>query len=96
MTNGDGSTATSGSIFTVNAAPTVTAVSPTSRGEGATAQNLTVTGTGFQSGATTTFSGTGITVNSTTFVNATTLTVNVTIGGSATVGTSTILSLIHI
>jgi hypothetical protein len=90
VTNGDGSTATSGSIFTVNAAPTVTAVSPTSRGEGATAQNLTVTGTGFQSGATTTFSGTGITVNSTTFVNATTLTVNVTIGGSATVGTSTI------
>ena len=90
VTNGDGSTATSGSIFTVNAAPTVTAVSSTSRGEGATAQNLTVTGTGFQSGATTTFSGTGITVNSTTFVNATTLTVNVTIGGSATVGTSTI------
>ena len=90
VTNGDGSTATSGSIFTVNAAPTVTAVSPTSRGEGATAQNLTVTGTGFQSGATTTFSGTGITVNSTTFVNATTLTVNVTIAGGATVGTSTI------
>ena len=90
VTNGDGSTATSGSIFTVNAAPTVTAVSSTSRGEGATAQNLTVTGTGFQSGATTTFSGTGITVNSTTFVNATTLTVNVTIAGGATVGTSTI------
>ena len=90
VTNGDGSTATSGSIFTVNAAPTVTAVSPTSRGEGATAQNLTVTGTGFQSGATTTFSGTGIAVNSTTFVNATTLTVNVTIAGGATVGTSTI------
>ena len=90
VTNGDGSSATSGSIFTVNAAPTVTAVSPTSRGEGATAQNLTVTGTGFQSGATTTFSGTGITVNSTTFVNATTLTVNVTIAGGATVGTSTI------
>ena len=90
VTNGDGSTATSGSIFTVNAAPTVTAVSSTSRGEGATAQNLTVTGTGFQSGATTTFSGTGIAVNSTTFVNATTLTVNVTIAGGATVGTSTI------
>ena len=90
VTNGDGSTATSGSIFTVNAAPTVTAVSPTSRGEGATAQNLTVTGTGFQSGATTTFSGTCITVNSTIFVNATTLTVNVTIAGGATVGTSTI------
>ena len=90
VTNGDGSTATSGSIFTVNAAPTVTAVSPTSRGEGATAQNLTVTGTGFQSGATTTFSGTGITVNSTTFVNATTLTVNISISSGALVGTRAI------
>ncbi len=92
LTNGDGSTATSGSIFTVNGAPTVTGVNPASRGQGATNQNLTITGTNFDSGAAlaTAFSGTGVTVNSTTYVNSTTLTVNVTISGSATVGTRTI------
>lgn len=71
-----------------SAAPTVTSVSPSSAGQGATNDNLTVTGTGFISGGplATAFSGTGITVNSTTFVNATTLTVNVTISGSAATG----------
>jgi hypothetical protein len=90
VTNGDGSVVTSGSIFTVNAAPTVTAVSPSSRAQGTSNQSLTVTGTNFITGATATFSATGITVNSTTFVNATSLTVNVTVASNAATGAGTI------
>jgi hypothetical protein len=90
VTNGDGSVVTSGSIFTVNAAPTVTAVSPSSRAQGTSNQSLTVTGTNFITGATATFSATGITVNSTTFVSATSLTVNVTVASNAATGAGTI------
>jgi len=74
--------------FTLNidALPTVTSTSPTSRGQGATNQNIGITGTGFLNGAHATFSGTGITVNSTTFNSATSLTANITITPGATVG----------
>jgi hypothetical protein len=85
VTNPDTGAGTGGT-FTVNAAPTVTSASPASLGQGATAQNVGITGTGFASGAAATFSGTGITVNSTTFVSATSLTANVTITAGATPG----------
>ena len=70
--------------FTVTAAPTVTSVTPASRGQGATNQNLVVAGTGFQAGITPVFSGTGVTVNSVTVTSATSLTVNVTVGAAGT------------
>jgi hypothetical protein len=79
--------ATCTSCFTVAAAPGATiTLNPNNRGQGATNQNVTVTGSNFQSGATVAFSGTGITVNSTTFVSATQLTVNLSVATTATVG----------
>jgi hypothetical protein len=87
VTNPDGDRATGTGVFTVNAGPTVTSSSPSSRGQGATSQSVTITGTGFVSGASASFSGTGITVNSTTFVSATSLTANITIASGATTGT---------
>jgi hypothetical protein len=86
VTNPDAGNATCTGCFTVNAAPTVTTTSPSSRGQGAVSQNVTVNGTGFASGAAATFSGTNITVNSTTFVSATQVTANITILAGATTG----------
>ncbi len=88
LTNGDGSSATGTNVFTVNAAPTVTSTSPSSLDQGATGQNVSIVGTGFDSGASlaASFSGTGITVNSTTFVDSSHVTANITISGSATTG----------
>jgi hypothetical protein len=87
ITNPDKGTTTCTGCFTVNAIPSVTSVSPDALGQGATAVDVTITGTGFQDGATASFSGTGITVNDTTFVSATELTANITISGTATQGT---------
>jgi hypothetical protein len=86
VTNPDGGKKTCVGCFTVNAAPTVTDVTPDNLGQGASDQDLTITGTGFQDGATVSFSGTGITVDDVTFVDATELTVNVNISGAATPG----------
>ncbi len=85
-TNPDTGTGTCAGCFTVVTAPTVTSTSPSSRGQGATSQNITVTGNYFVSGAglAVTFSGSGITVNSTTFVSATQLTANITLTTGAT------------
>ena len=47
---------------------------------------MTITGTGFASGATVAFSGTFVQINSTTFVNSTTLTLNVTVHSVAALG----------
>ena len=72
--------------FTVDALPTVTTISPTSAGQGATNATITINGTKFISGAIASFSGTGVTVNSTTFVSATKLTASVTIAANAATG----------
>ncbi len=86
VTNGDGSSATGTGVFTVNPAPTVTSTTPSSLGQGATKQSVTINGTDFDSGASASFSGTGITVISTTFVSSTSLTAKVTIASGATTG----------
>ena len=87
VTNPDTTSDVCTACFTVTAsAPTVTGASPSSRGQGATAQNITITGTNFAHGAQASFSGTGITVNSTTFVSTTQLTANITVSPTATVG----------
>jgi hypothetical protein len=91
VTKPDGKTATLAGAFTVNAAPTLTALSPSSRGRGATNQNIVVTGTGFVSGASVSFSGSGITVNSTTFNSPTQLTLNLTVASTALIGPSNVV-----
>jgi hypothetical protein len=86
VTNGDAGVGTGTAKFTVNVGPSVTSLSPTSRGQGATSQNVVLTGTGFVNGATASFSGSGITVNSTTFNSATQVTANVTVAAGAATG----------
>ena len=86
VTNGDAGVGTGAGTFTVNAAPTVTSASPAAQLQGATSQNIAITGTGFQSGAGSSFSGGGITVNSTTFNSSTSLTANITITAGAATG----------
>ena len=88
ITNGDAGVGTSGEIFTVTAGPTVTSASPNSGDQGG-AENVTIKGTGFVSGATSSF-GAGITVNSTTFVSATELTAKITIEAGASTGARTV------
>ncbi len=90
VTNPGGASATCTACFTVGTVsgspPTVTSTSPSSLARGSVARTVTVSGTGFISGATVSFSGTYAQVNSTTFVNSTTLTLNVTVHGVAAVG----------
>jgi len=90
LTNPDATTASLSSGFTVNAAPSVEATAPSSRGQGASSQSITVSGTNFASGAAVSFSGTGIKVNSTTFKSSTELTANITIESSAATGARTV------
>jgi hypothetical protein len=90
ITNPDTTSASLSSGFTVTGKPTVTSTSPSSRGQGASSQNIAVKGTNFASGASVTFSGTGITVNSTSLVSATEVTANITIASNATTGARTV------
>ena len=69
VTNPDEGVDTLANGFTVNAGPTVESTSPSSRGQGASKQTITIKGTNFVSGATSSF-GAGITVESTSFVRA--------------------------
>jgi hypothetical protein len=86
VTNPGGASASGTGVFTVTGPQTVTAASPSSLAQGSVSKTVTITGTGFATGATTVFSGTGITVNSTTFVSATSVTANITIAATATLG----------
>jgi large repetitive protein len=83
VVNGDGSAASGSAAFTVNAKPTITSINPASHSRNSTF-NITVTGTGFVSGATFAFSGPGgaPTINTTTPTNSTTMTINVSAGGT--------------
>ena len=94
VVNIDGGRDIENNSFTVNPAPTVSSLSPSSRGQGAASQNIVITGTNFLSGSWPTssvaFSGAGITVNSVTRTNSTHLTVNVTISATATIGSSSV------
>jgi len=85
----DGSSSTKAGALTINTRPTVTSGSPLGMALGATG-NVTITGTGFVTGAVASFSGTGVTVNSTAFVSATTLTANVAVDPAAAGGARTI------
>src|SRR5206468_2324157 len=87
VTNLDGGSGIGTGVFSVTAAaPTVTSASPAALAQGATSQNVTISGTGFQCGATVSFADAGMTVNWTTFVSSSQLTANITIAPSAAPG----------
>ena len=73
--------------LTVTQGPSLTGVAPTSRGQGATAQHIVVTGTNLAPGAAVAFSGTGITIDSTNVVSPTEVDVTIDIANSAALGT---------
>lgn len=83
VTNPDGGTATS--TFTVNVGPSIGTVAPSARGQGATAQTVIITGSGFVAGVASSF-GAGVTVTSTTRDSATQLTVVLSVDPAATPG----------
>ncbi|MHB8512331.1 MAG: beta strand repeat-containing protein [Actinomycetota bacterium] len=87
LTNPDGATtAVCAACFTVDAAPTVSLVNPSSRGPGATSQSLTISGTGFTSGSVVSFSGSGVSVDSTQMSDAQHLVAVVSVSSSAASG----------
>ena len=89
VTNPDSTIATGTGVFTVNAAPGVTSISPSSRGQGAASQTVAIKGTGFASGASAAF-GAGIAVESTSFVSSTELKAKISIEAGASTGTRTV------
>ena len=76
---------TTGSLLTVGVAPTVTTLSPATANQGASGSQVTITGTGFQSGAAVAVSGGDITV-STSYVSATQLKATLTVPANAALG----------
>jgi hypothetical protein len=68
---------------------TVSSVTPTVLSQSG-AQSVTVSGSGFESGAAVSFSNPGIRVISTTFVNSETLSANISITSTASVGASNV------
>ena len=87
--NGTQTTATN-SVMTVNAPATITAVSPGTLYRGDSNVAVTITGTGFQSGAVVTFSGAGITVGPNPTITPTQITASVSLSAGATLGSRTI------
>src|SRR5205085_963604 len=74
---------------TVKSNPTVESTSPSSRGQGASKQSVTIKGKGFVSGAKASF-GSGTTVESTSFVSATELKATISVEASAATGPRTV------
>ena len=91
ITNPDGTAVTSANIFTVNPAPTVTGVSPTSLDQGLSNQTVTIDGTGFVTGVLASFSNSGVTVSPTVVSeSATQLVITVSVSPTAPTGAGTI------
>jgi hypothetical protein len=87
VTNLDGRAGTCSGCLTLTQGPSISSISPASRGRGATGQVLSINGSNFVSGATVSFSGAGITINNTSFINSTQQSVTVNIASNATTGT---------
>ena len=86
----DGNTGSSAPVgFSVaKASPyTVTAVSPSALPQGASAQTLTVSGSGFTNAVSVSISGTGVGTTGTTFLTPTSLSVSVAVAAGAPTGT---------
>jgi hypothetical protein len=89
VTNLDGGAGTGSGVFAINAGPTVTSTSPSSRGQGASKQTVVIKGSGFTAGASANF-GSGVTVESTTFKSSTELTAKVTVEAGAAIGSRSV------
>jgi hypothetical protein len=87
--NADGGKGSCATCFTVDAAPTVTGITPSGLARGGSAQ-VTITGTNFVPGATVSLS-TGVTVTDVTVVDDTTITATVSVSASTGTGTRTVL-----
>lgn len=78
---------TCGACFNVAGLPTISPLSPSVLGQGATAITVTIPGSNFQTGATVAFTGTGVTVNgSPNRVSASELRISVTVAPGAATG----------
>jgi hypothetical protein len=85
ITNPDHSTGTCTSCFAVIAAPTLASIAPSKAARGTTT-SVTLKGSGFVAGATST-GPTGVTFTKITVVNATTITATMKIAATAHTGT---------
>ena len=86
VTNPNGDHATCTGCFAVTGAARRHDRAPNARPAGAAHRTLTLTGTGFRTGATIAFSGAGITVHSVQFSDSSHLTLDVSIAANAAVG----------
>jgi hypothetical protein len=85
LTNGDGNSATGSGVFTVNAAPTVSAVTPATEARNTPGASVMISGSDFATGATVTFAGAGAPAVTSTAVNdPTTITVTMNTNGAGT------------
>jgi len=76
--------------FSVNPGPTVTSVSPTSRGAGATGQVIAINGTNFASTSTVAFANPAISVTSLAHVSAVLMNATINIAPGATTGAGSV------
>ena len=90
VVNPDGGKGECVGCFTVSAAPDITAVTPGARGQGAQAQDVTITVAHLVDGATVAFDGTGISVNAVSRPDAATLIANVDVALAAPAGARTV------
>ncbi len=89
VVNGDngGQTTSASGFFTVNPAPTFTSINPTSRGQGATSQTLTLVGGNFGTNqGTVTFNATGVSVTGYASWNNSQVVMTVSFGTNAATG----------
>jgi hypothetical protein len=86
FTNPDGGSVTCTACLTVNASPTISAVTPGSGARGASHVIVTVTGTGYQPGAYVEIGGNGIVIHNSTVNNAGSITIDLSIAASAPTG----------
>ncbi len=92
VTNGsDNGSATFTGVFTVNPAPSATLITPSSRGQGSSAQSLTITGSNFGNiTGTVSFGSAGLSVASYGTWTNTSIQININVASGATVGSSTV------
>jgi hypothetical protein len=90
VTNPDGASIACTNCLTIDAGPTLSTASPSSVAPGAKKVSVTLTGKGFQAGATVTVSGTGIKIVSVTAVSSTDIRLVITVPSGMTAGTRTV------
>jgi len=91
VTNPDAGFGTGTGKFTVNVAPTIGTISPTSQTRNTSGVVVTINGTGFVAGATVSFGGSNLpTITNTTFVTNIKMTVTLTVPNSVNTWSMTV------